>query len=79
MRKLAHFFLWLGLFGLFLSFAALSSGNPRNDLFLGSLLLLFFAWRILRKPLVRFEPSKRFRTLRRLGIIDGDTENPDRN
>ena len=36
--------------------------------------MLFVAWRILRKPRERFEPSKRFRTLRRLGLIDGGSE-----
>ncbi len=72
--KLAQFLLWLGLFGLFLSFAAGSEGGPPARLLLGSLLMLFVAWRILRKPRERFEPSKRFRTLRRLGLIDGGSE-----
>jgi len=75
-RKLAQFLLWLGLFGLFLSFAASSSGSPPANLLLGSLLMLFVAWRILRKPRERFEPSKRFRTLRRLGLIDKGPEAP---
>jgi len=73
-RKLAQFLLWLGLFGLFLAFAAYSSGSPRADLLLGSLLLLLFAWRVLRKPTERFTPSKRFRTLRRLGLIAGEPD-----
>ncbi len=78
MRKLAQFFLWMGLFGLFLTFAAYSSGNARPDLLLGSLLLLFIAWRLLRKPPKRFHPSKRFRTLRRLGLIDGAPEDSEK-
>jgi hypothetical protein len=73
-RKLAQFILWLGLFGLFLAFAAYSAGTPRADLLLGSLLLLLIAWRVLRKPPERFSPSKRFRTLRRLGLIEGEPE-----
>ncbi len=74
LRKLAQFLLWLGLFGLFLTFAAFSSGNARSDLLLGSLFLFFFSWRVLRKPKERFEPSKRFRTLRRLGLIESAPE-----
>jgi hypothetical protein len=76
-RKLAQFLLWLGLFGLFLTFAAYSSGSPRADLLLGSLFMLFIAWRVLRKPRERFEPSKRFRTLRRLGLIESASEEDD--
>lgn len=73
-RRLAHFTLWLSLFGLFLSFAAYSAGSPRGDILLGSLLFLWISWRVLRKPVARFEPSKRFRTLRRLGLIQGGKE-----
>ncbi len=76
-RKLAQFLLWLGLFGLFLTFAAYSTDSPRADLLLGSLFMLFIAWRVLRKPRERFEPSKRFRTLRRLGLIEGAPEEDD--
>ena len=74
LRKLARFLLWLGLFGLFLAFAAYSSGTPRADMLLGSLALVFIAWRVLRKPVKRFSPSKRFRTLRRLGLIEGEPD-----
>lgn len=73
-RKLAQFILWLGLFGLFLTFAAYSSGTPRADILLGSLLFVWLGWRVIRVPPKRFEPSKRFRTLRRLGLIDGGDE-----
>jgi len=73
-RRLAQFTLWLSLFGLFLSFAAYSSGSARPDIFLGSLFFLWISWRVLRKPVERFEPSKRFRTLRRLGLIENSEE-----
>lgn len=73
-RRLARFVLWISLFGLFLSFAAYSTGSPRPDMLLGSLLFLWISWRVLRKPVERFEPSKRFRTLRRLGLIEGGKE-----
>lgn len=74
MRKLAGFFIWLGLFGLFLAFAASSVGSPDNRLLLGSLLLLTLGWLILRRPRKGEEPSRRFRTLRRLGLIGSDDE-----
>lgn len=76
LRKLAKFTFWLGLFGLFLTFAAYSSGSPRADLLLGSLLVVWLSWRVLRRPQPRFEASRRFRTLRRLGLI-GDDEPPE--
>lgn len=69
MRRLAGFLFWLGLFGLFLAFAAYSVGAFRWDLTLGSLLLLGFSWLILRRPPRDFQPDRRFRTLRRLGLI----------
>lgn len=71
MRKIAQFMFWLGLFGLFLTFAAYGSGHTRPDILLASAILLFLAWRVLRKPVERFHPNRRFRTLRRLGLIDG--------
>ena len=74
MRKLAQFMLWLGLFGLFLAFAANSTGNARPDILIAALILLFFAWRVLRRPVKRYEPTRRFRTLRRLGLIAGEPE-----
>lgn len=66
--------LWMGLFGLFLSFAAYSSDNSRPDILLASLILLFLAWRVLRRPAKHFEPSKRFRTLRRLGLVGNEAQ-----
>jgi hypothetical protein len=77
-RKIAQFLLWLALFGLFLTFAAYQSGNSRADMLIGSSLLLLIAWRTLRKRPERFEPSKRFRTLRRLGLIEGAEEIPEK-
>ena len=74
MRKLAQFMLWLGLFGLFLAFAANSTGSSRPDILISSLILLFFAWRVLRRPVKRYEPTRRFRTLRRMGLIAGEPE-----
>lgn len=74
LRKLATFMLWLGLFGLFLFFAAHSVGVLNIQLLFGALGLLFASWLILRKPPKRFEPSKRFRTLRRLGLIESEEE-----
>lgn len=68
-RRLAHFTLWLSLFGLFLSFAAYSSGSGRPSALLISLLVLWKSASILRRPPEHFDPSKRFRTLRRLGLI----------
>ena len=68
-RRLANFVIWLSLFGLFLSFAAYSSGAGRPDILFPSLILFWLSWRVLRKP------PERFRTLRRLGLINlGDEE-----
>lgn len=69
MRRIATFMLWLGLFGLFLTFAAYSTGETRLDLAAGSLLFIAFAWLILRKPAVPFKPERRFRSLRKLGLL----------
>ncbi|HKY79238.1 MAG TPA: hypothetical protein VI688_07110 [Anaerolineales bacterium] len=69
LRRVATFALWLGLFGSFLTFAAYSVGELRFDLAAGSLLLLFFAWLVLRKPVAPYRPDARFRTLRKLGLI----------
>ena len=74
LRKIARFLLWLGLFGLFLTFAAYSSGYTRPDLLIASLILLVIARRVLRQPAAPFSPTQRFRTLRRLGLIKGDHE-----
>lgn len=69
MRRLAGFLFWLGLFGLFLAFAAYSVGSFRWDLTLASISLLFVSWLVLRRPPKDFQPDRRFRTLRRLGLI----------
>lgn len=73
-RRVATFALWLGLLGLFLTFAAYSVGEVRLDLAIGSLLLLGFAWLALRKPPTSYHPEARFRTLRKLGLLghEGD-------
>jgi hypothetical protein len=70
MRRIAGFLFWLGLFGLFLAFAAYSVGAFRWDLTVASSILLGFSWLVLRKPRRDFRPDRRFRTLRRLGLID---------
>lgn len=74
LRKLATYMLWLGLFGLFLFFAAHSVGVLNTDLLLAALGLLGAGWLILRKPPRQPEPSKRFRALRRLGMIGSEQE-----
>ena len=74
LRKIAQFLLWLGLFGLFLTFAAYRADSTRADLLLASLALLLIAWRILRRAPQSFEPHRRFRTLRRLGLLENTTE-----
>lgn len=75
MRRLAQFALWLGLFGLFLTLAAFSVGQTRFDLALGSLALLAFTWLVLRKPPAPFQAERRFRTLRKLGLL-GKKDDP---
>ena len=75
LRRVATFGLWLGLFGLFLTFAAYSVGETRFDLAAGSLCLLTFAWLVLRKPATPYRPDARFRTLRKLGLT-GRKEDP---
>jgi hypothetical protein len=68
LRRIANFLLWLGLFGLFLSFAAYSAGTPRFDIgFISVMFIGISAW-VLRKPVAPFEPSRRFRTLRKFGM-----------
>lgn len=73
-RRLANFVIWLSLLGLFLSFAAYSSGAGRPDILFTSLILLWLSWRVIRKAPERFDPNNRFRTLRRLGLIKGSEE-----
>jgi len=68
-RRIAQFLLWLGLLGVFLFAAAYSSGTQRFDLLLGSAGLILLSALILRRPRTHFEPSRRFRTLRRLGLV----------
>lgn len=68
MRRIAQFILWLGLFGLFLFAAAYSTGTTRADLLVGSLAMILLAALVLRRPKQPFEVSRRFRTLRRLGL-----------
>jgi hypothetical protein len=72
LRRIANFALWLGLFGIFLSIAAYSTGAGRLDLLLSSLATIGAASWILRRPQEPYHPSKRFRTLRRLGVIGRD-------
>jgi hypothetical protein len=75
LRRIANFLLWLGLFGLFLSFAAYSAGTPRFDIgFISVILIAVSAW-VLRKPVAPFEPSRRFRTLRKFGLASRGQEN----
>jgi hypothetical protein len=73
LRRAGTFALWLGLLGLFLTFAAYNVGETRLNLAAGSLLLLALAWLLLRKPTAPYHPQTRFRTLRNLGLI-GRTE-----
>lgn len=75
LRRIAQFLLWLGLFGAFLFAAAYSTGNKRFDLLLASGLLILLSAQILRKPRAPFEPSRRFRTLRKLGLTGRDDQN----
>lgn len=78
LRRVAQFLLWLGLFGVFLFAAAYSTGVHRFDLLLGSGGLILLSALILRKPRTHFEPSRRFRTLRKLGLVGrGEEEKTD--
>ena len=77
MRRLATFAMWLGFFGLFLAFAAYSTGELNWKLIGGSVGLLLFAWMILRRPAPTFQPDRRFRTLRKLGLIGKKEDNPE--
>jgi hypothetical protein len=64
----------MGLFGLFLSFAAFSAGSPDNRILYVSLFLLIAGWLVLRRPRKEFNPNRRFRTLRRLGLLGGGSQ-----
>ncbi len=78
LRRIAQFLIWLGLFGVFLFIAAYSTRVHRFDLLLGSAGLILLSALILRRPRARFEPSRRFRTLRRLGLVGrGEEEKTD--
>ncbi|HSS98250.1 MAG TPA: hypothetical protein VLK33_14525 [Terriglobales bacterium] len=74
MRRVAQFLLWLGLFGGFLFAAAYSTGDVRYDLLVASALLVLLSATALRKPQKPFEPSRRFRTLRKLGLTGREPE-----
>ena len=47
------------------------------DLLAGSLALIGFSVWVLRKPAKPFDPSRRFRTLRKLGLIGRSQEEKD--
>jgi len=47
------------------------------DLIAGSLILIGFSAWVLRKPTKPFDPSRRFRTLRKLGLIGRGREKED--
>jgi hypothetical protein len=74
LRRVATFVLWAGLFALFLAFAAYSVGVLRLDLAFGGAAALLFAWLVLRRPPEPFQPDRRFRTLRRLGLLGSKGE-----
>jgi hypothetical protein len=74
MRSIAGFLFWLGLFGLFLSIAAFTTGSERFDLVFASLVFIAVSAWMLRKPAKKFEPYRRFRSLRKLGLIGGNEE-----
>jgi hypothetical protein len=74
MRRIAGFLFWLGLFGLFLSIAAFSTGSERFDLIFGSLALIAASVWMLRKPAKKFMPHRRFRSLRKMGLISSNDE-----
>jgi len=78
LRRVASFLLWLGLFGLFLSFAAYSAGTPRFDIgFISVILIAISAW-VLRKPVTPLEPSRRrFRALRKVGLVGRSKDSKD--
>jgi hypothetical protein len=77
-RRIASFLMWLGLFGLFLFIAAYSTGITRLDYLLASLGMLAFSALVLRRPMRPFEPSRRFRTLRRLGLTGRPSDKQDK-
>jgi hypothetical protein len=68
LRRVAQFFLWLGFFALFLFGAAYTIGERPYDLICVALPMIALSWLILRRPQKQFEASRRFRTLRRLGL-----------
>ena len=67
----------MGLFCLFMAFAAYSVGSPNNRILYVSLFLLIAGWLVLRRPRKQFNPNRRFRTLRRLGLIGGGSQADD--
>jgi hypothetical protein len=68
LRRIAQFLLWLGFFGIFLFVAAYSTGLRRYDLLISSVLLILLSAQVLRRPEKTIEQSRRFRTLRKLGL-----------
>jgi hypothetical protein len=68
LRRVAQFFLWLGFFALFLFAAAYTIGERPYDLVFAALPMIALSWLVLRRPQQQFEASRRFRTLRRLGL-----------
>lgn len=76
LRRVAQFFLWLGLFGIFLFAAAYSTGARPYDILCAAVPAILLSALILRRPKTQFEPSRRFRTLRRLGLTGRDHNSP---
>jgi hypothetical protein len=72
----AQFLLWTGLFGVFLFAAAYSTGDRPYNILCASLPAILLAVLILRRPAAPFEPSRRFRTLRKLGLTGRDEPKP---
>lgn len=75
LRRIAQFLLWLGFFGIFLFVAAYSTGIHRYDLLLSSAVLILLSAQVLRRPEKTIEQSRRFRTLRKLGLTGRNQDN----
>lgn len=76
LRRVAQFFLWLGLFALFLFAAAYSTGSRPYDLLCAGVPMIVLSFLVLRRPQKQFEPGRRFRTLRRLGLTGRNEPEP---
>jgi hypothetical protein len=72
LRRVAQFFLWLGLFGVFLFAAAYSIGERPFNILCAAIPAILVGVLVLRRPQTQFEPGRRFRTLRRLGLTGRD-------